>query len=113
MSSNLKLSSFAVLFTASVLGAFPAMAGDVGSVDNAEQARRLLAGPHSSSVERALVAAPRIAKARTADAQDDARGLLQPQFVAQGGSSSFAGAAARIGAPQIDGHEQASRLLQH
>jgi hypothetical protein len=112
MSSKLKLGSVAVLFTTSVLSAGAAMAGDVSSIDNHEQARRLVAGPHDSSVERAPVAAPRIAKAPTADAQDDARGLLQPQFVAQPGVFTLEGAAARIGAPEIDGHEQARRLLQ-
>jgi SRSO17 transposase len=111
MSSKLKLGSVAVLFTTSVVSAGAAMAGDVSFIDNHEQARRLLAGPHDSSVERASVPTPRVAKAPSADAQDDARELLQARFVTQA-VSAFEGAAGRIGAPDLDGHEQARRLLQ-
>lgn len=112
MSSNLKLTSIAVLFTTSVLGASAAMASDAGPGDSQTQARQLLSGPHYSSVERLSMRTPRIAKASTANAHDDARGILQPKFVVQAGVSPFEGASGRIGDLEIDGHEQARRLLQ-
>jgi hypothetical protein len=70
MSTNLKLGSFALLFTTSLLGAPAAMAGDAGLGDGHEQARRLLAGPHHTEANPALAAEPRITKAAAADAHD-------------------------------------------
>jgi hypothetical protein len=112
MSTNLKLGSFAALFMTSLLGAPAAMAGDAGLGDGHEQARRLLAGPHHTEANPALAAGPRITKAAAADAHDHAKGLLQPHFVAQAGASPFEGAVGRTAAPELDGHEQARRLLQ-
>jgi hypothetical protein len=112
MSTNLKLGSFALLFTTSLLGTPAAMAGDAGLGDGQDQARRLFAGPHHSSVDPAPVPTPRIAKAPTADAHEHAQGLFQPKFATNSGASPFEGAVLEMAGPELEGHEQARRLLQ-